>query len=1099
MKTAELAEKLQPFIVGWLSDMGIAGGGGGGFPGPHALNSSYHTGLLADSQATQFLKHDGTRALTADWNVGAFDLTAVDITATNAFLLGGANINAAGTLSNVAYLNANNTLTGDNTFSGVTTFNADIVVAGGAQAVIGPTDTTPGAFLEVNTDTSTDLAFLAQASGRWNNVFTIDTYNNRVWLYATSATRRFEVTDSANPQMRLNQSGTYYTDFHVDGTGTLLLYPVSNSYKLMNGTDYVEFYHNGADTWIMTNDGYFNFQSLESGIGTYVNIRASTGGDDGYLRIYCGDEDEYAQLRQISGALYITTNGVAPSRIHLQHGANAGVRCFGSSTVGETESFDVSGYSSGDTGIRHFSTQISATRANTVAFSGVSYLTAAMHLLPATGDTYDIGEYDNLWQEIWASQLNTVLFALNTVSVTGGRWMIPHLSGTLTDDVISTDTQIDFGTTMAPGDLVLIRAMYNSLPQYEVILVGSLVSGNNYNVTRGADSSGADDWAAGTAWVNIGQAANNDGYISFDATTYGPRMIMYETGAAPSGNKKQILIGDLQNSYGYPASQLYGVAIGHEDEAHITLEGTNGLRFKDSGGSTVMQLDTSGNFYLQGMMHIDTGGALRIGSGVKDSTLTGWYMDTTEIVGQAAGVEQVTLNSSGKIIVGGDGSTDGVTLDVDGITLHSGSAFGGTSEQIKFESVATIDGYHGTGTAYLRIDYGYMKMTGGYSLLGTWGGYTWDVNDGTVGISLVNYAAAGPPATTIQRFNVDANFRIGNTSPALGDANNYPFELWDSANADYVGIDHDSTDAQFYTSDGYFYFNDDEGNAAKTINAIYVEPSTGGTTTGFGSVIRAYGHDGVGGKNLIQLQCQYGSAYLTTSGANGLRIENNADTSVLFFAACGDGVSQVIRIYGKHSTTIDNLAITVNNGEASMVTFDGVNTYKFLNDGSNTTIRIYDSANTDYMALSVDTSGYGYITTSGPGPNKLRLQYNGANGATFFEGSGTGVSSALQIYGDKGGTTNYLNFFVNRNVTGEAEVTGDISKIQFDIPILHCVKTYDISAPPTDAQIDAATGLTPASAGMGYTILLNDSDSNNNYLVWSDGVVWRWVQGTAAT
>lgn len=46
------------------------------------------------------------------------------------------------------------------------------------------------------------------------------------------------------------------------------------------------------------------------------------------------------------------------------------------------------------------------------------------------------------------------------------------------------------------------------------------------------------------------------------------------------------------------------------------------------------------------------GNSIRVGSGTKDSNLNGWNIDSEEIVGQAAGVDQVVLNTSGQIVAG---------------------------------------------------------------------------------------------------------------------------------------------------------------------------------------------------------------------------------------------------------------------------------------------------------------------------------------------------------------------------------------------------------------------------------------------------------------
>jgi len=46
------------------------------------------------------------------------------------------------------------------------------------------------------------------------------------------------------------------------------------------------------------------------------------------------------------------------------------------------------------------------------------------------------------------------------------------------------------------------------------------------------------------------------------------------------------------------------------------------------------------------------GANIRVGSGTKDVNLNGWNIDVGEIVGQAAGVDQVVLNTSGQIVAG---------------------------------------------------------------------------------------------------------------------------------------------------------------------------------------------------------------------------------------------------------------------------------------------------------------------------------------------------------------------------------------------------------------------------------------------------------------
>ena len=54
-----------------------------------------------------------------------------------------------------------------------------------------------------------------------------------------------------------------------------------------------------------------------------------------------------------------------------------------------------------------------------------------------------------------------------------------------------------------------------------------------------------------------------------------------------------------------------------------------------------------------GISTLINGANIRVGSGTKDSTLSGWNIDVNEIVGQESGVDQVVLNTSGQITAGG--------------------------------------------------------------------------------------------------------------------------------------------------------------------------------------------------------------------------------------------------------------------------------------------------------------------------------------------------------------------------------------------------------------------------------------------------------------
>jgi len=70
----------------------------------------------------------------------------------------------------------------------------------------------------------------------------------------------------------------------------------------------------------------------------------------------------------------------------------------------------------------------------------------------------------------------------------------------------------------------------------------------------------------------------------------------------------------------------------------------------------------NGSTYARVNSTIISGGNIRVGSGTKDSTLNGFNIDSGEIVGQAAGVDQVVMGTDGKIYAG----AGVVTLDSGG-------------------------------------------------------------------------------------------------------------------------------------------------------------------------------------------------------------------------------------------------------------------------------------------------------------------------------------------------------------------------------------------------------------------------------------------------
>lgn len=67
------------------------------------------------------------------------------------------------------------------------------------------------------------------------------------------------------------------------------------------------------------------------------------------------------------------------------------------------------------------------------------------------------------------------------------------------------------------------------------------------------------------------------------------------------------------------------------------------------------------------------------------------------------------------------------------------------------------------------------------------------------------------------------------------------------------------------------------------------------------------------------------------------------------------------------------------------------------------------------------------------------------------------------------------------------------SALQLDV-----IETDMISDPPTDAELDALFGGTPAEAGAGWHKFVRNIIYGNNYFVWSDGSAWIYIEGAAA-
>jgi hypothetical protein len=116
----------------------------------------------------------------------------------------------------------------------------------------------------------------------------------------------------------------------------------------------------------------------------------------------------------------------------------------------------------------------------------------------STGDA----EFNNLTAR---GELKTFLLTSSNQMAVAGNIIVSKDAGKLGADVTAIATTVNFGKALTVGDWIKIQGPdatgSNAL---EAMLVGSLVSGTTYNVTRNVDGSGANAWLKDTPFVVIG-------------------------------------------------------------------------------------------------------------------------------------------------------------------------------------------------------------------------------------------------------------------------------------------------------------------------------------------------------------------------------------------------------------------------------------------------------------------------------------------------------------------------------------------------------------------------------------------------------------------
>ena len=252
--------------------------------------------------------------------------------------------------------------------------------------------------------------------------------------------------------------------------------------------------------------------------------------------------------------------------------------------------------------------------------------TYTQHMLPLLPDTYDLGSATVLWRKIWASEIDTLVFAINTIQVVGGMLMVAKDQGALhSGDLPPNYFNYIFEQPMTTGDFLLLRQVGASGPMMEYMRVGDRITDSEYPyeywIDRDLDGSGANFWPAGSAFVVLGQ--NGQGRIELQSHGDGPpRISLVQQGAAYNLQTEMARLGSLDGAWGYTGN-VWGLAVGifTPGQPNIVVDSNGALRIRNYT-QDVIRLDAAGS-RIESLLTLGVGGEIRQGTGTWGSNFTG--------------------------------------------------------------------------------------------------------------------------------------------------------------------------------------------------------------------------------------------------------------------------------------------------------------------------------------------------------------------------------------------------------------------------------------------------------------------------------------------
>ncbi len=358
-------------------------------------------------------------------------------------------------------------------------------------------------------------------------------------------------TSAGQLQFRLGQTVTAYMD--TDGT-----------MKFLAGT---------IGGWVI------GATSLTDAAATVGLSSAVTGGND--IRLWAGNTTPASgAFRVYEDGAVVASNATISGSITATTGTIGGwsISAFALSKLSGNIGIILGGSDStirvGDTGGNHIVIDGANQRIRSSTYVAGS---SGMNIDALTGDA----EFNNITAR---GELKTFLLTSSNQMAVAGNIIVSKDAGKLGADVSSGATTVNFGKALTVGNWIKIQgpdsAGTNNL---EWMLVGSLVSGTTYNVTRNVDGSGANGWLKDTPFVVIG--ASGDSRIELVAGASGSLQLITQ-GAAWNTQTVQASMSTVDGAITAGAGTVLLDSNGIKIIATGLLAVNNGYKFVDTADTT---------------------------------------------------------------------------------------------------------------------------------------------------------------------------------------------------------------------------------------------------------------------------------------------------------------------------------------------------------------------------------------------------------------------------------------------------------------------------------------------------------------------------------